>query len=352
VFKKDADDETSSTNTSIDGGDSLHSPTSSRCHEDQVITPGCDLVSPEVTHLSVRKAFCIDSDISSKREDAEDIQARIQKMQRWTPAPEDMELLSQDIDLNLGRAKTCSGWDQFKANRDLFGVVSTFKDDLSQYTTSLNISKVPLQTRRIAERVAAEIERSMLSSKEQDSNLDHGHDYDEEAMFSSVPRYQNRGTLPPPPPPPQHPLRSLSAEAQVQRTSALPPPPPTPLLKEVSAPRVIGTFIHVEGSGPVNEQVLETLQRRTPLLERTDNGQHVRNAQTLYFSKPILPQGTEVVLEGLLHQPAFNGLRGIVQSFDYQLDRYSVLLILNGVGGRQEAKIRAQNLRLLYPLAR
>lgn len=324
-----------------------------------MISPERDSVLLEVAHHSIHKAFCIDSDISSKPGDARDFQDRIQKIQRWKPSPEDMELLSQDVDLNLGSAKTSpGGWDQFKANRDLFGVRSTFKDDLSQYTTTLRISKVPLQTRRIAERVAAEIERSQLSSKDQDSNLDHGHDYEEEAMFSAVPRCQNRGSLPPPTPTPRNPPRALPSlihGVQVQNT-----PTPPPKLQETSVPRVIGRFIHVEGAGPVNEQVLETLQRRTPLVERTDNGNNVTHvpsqpfcpAQSFFSSRPILPQGAEVVLEGLLHQPAFNGLRGIVQSFDYQLDRYSVLLILNGVGGRQDAKIRAQNLRLLHPMAR
>lgn len=67
-----------------------------------------------------------------------------------------------------------------------------------------------------------------------------------------------------------------------------------------------------------------------------------------------LALGAEVVIEGLVKLPAFNGLYGVVCSFDAETSRYSVLLttpcqsVDAGVAGQQHqhAKVRRENLRL------
>lgn len=53
--------------------------------------------------------------------------------------------------------------------------------------------------------------------------------------------------------------------------------------------------------------------------------------------------GTEVLIEGLLKCPAFNGLRGDVQCFDQVSGRYTVLL--NLTSGQQTAKVKTEHLR-------
>jgi len=56
--------------------------------------------------------------------------------------------------------------------------------------------------------------------------------------------------------------------------------------------------------------------------------------------------GVEVVIEGLTKLPAFNGLRGTVQSLDEASGRYDILLSSPaGAGGQQWAKVRGENLR-------
>jgi len=63
--------------------------------------------------------------------------------------------------------------------------------------------------------------------------------------------------------------------------------------------------------------------------------------------KTIEP-GTEVIIEGLVKLPGFNGLGGVVQSIDMDSGRYNVLLA-SPVGAHQWAKIKRENLRLAPP---
>jgi len=63
-----------------------------------------------------------------------------------------------------------------------------------------------------------------------------------------------------------------------------------------------------------------------------------------------LPAGTQIMVEGLVKAPAFNGLIGVVQYFEEETSRYSVLLSSPAAsGGAQQAKIKCDNLRLLAP---
>lgn len=81
-------------------------------------------------------------------------------------------------------------WDQFKVNEEKFGIVSTFKADLSQYTTVLDKKSISKEMRQRAERIAQELERPGASScGAADGEGDDG-DVDEEDLFSAVPRGQ------------------------------------------------------------------------------------------------------------------------------------------------------------------
>jgi len=63
-----------------------------------------------------------------------------------------------------------------------------------------------------------------------------------------------------------------------------------------------------------------------------------------------LPAGTQIMVEGLVKAPAFNGLVGVVQYFEEETARYSVLLNSPAaIGGVQQAKIKCDNLRLVAP---
>lgn len=60
----------------------------------------------------------------------------------------------------------------------------------------------------------------------------------------------------------------------------------------------------------------------------------------------MLSKGTEVEIDGLVARPDFNGLAGIIQSWDPVLRRYDVLLDPVGGGGPRHVKLKRENLRL------
>ena len=57
----------------------------------------------------------------------------------------------------------------------------------------------------------------------------------------------------------------------------------------------------------------------------------------MYLCAHAFAAGTEVVVEGLTRQPAFNGLRGVVQSVDGSTGRFNVLLASVGSQDSKEA---------------
>lgn len=83
-----------------------------------------------------------------------------------------------------------AGWNQFDANEKLFGVVSSFDENL--YTTKLDKTKIPNDLSRQAERIAMEIERQTTSNfhlQEERGQANAQRDgLDEEARYSSVDR--------------------------------------------------------------------------------------------------------------------------------------------------------------------
>jgi len=67
-------------------------------------------------------------------------------------------------------------------------------------------------------------------------------------------------------------------------------------------------------------------------------------------SQQFLTPGTPIMVEGLVRAPAFNGLSGVVQNYEEDTGRYSVLLSSPGhPNGVQWAKIKGDNLRLAMP---
>lgn len=82
-------------------------------------------------------------------------------------------------------------WDQFEVNETVFNVKSSFKEDLSQYTTELHISKIPTGIKQEAERIASEIENEHKESGRLDDDgyaIDADGSVDEEMKFAAVTR--------------------------------------------------------------------------------------------------------------------------------------------------------------------
>lgn len=88
-------------------------------------------------------------------------------------------------------------WDQFAVNQKQFGVYSTYKADLSQYSTPLNMKLIPNEVKNWAKRVAQEIEsegrprggdQKWSGNDWNDVDADMLEEDDEEELWSSVPR--------------------------------------------------------------------------------------------------------------------------------------------------------------------
>jgi small nuclear ribonucleoprotein (snRNP)-like protein len=81
---------------------------------------------------------------------------------------------------------TIAGWDQFKANEELFNVVGSY--DESVYTTTLDCSQFSASDRQRAEQLAREIESTTSSNLHIAEERGHvlSQDYDEEDRYSGV----------------------------------------------------------------------------------------------------------------------------------------------------------------------
>ncbi|CAN8269365.1 unnamed protein product [Cochlearia groenlandica] len=109
------------------------------------------------------------------------------KLERWVPE-ENVPHVQ-----NLGNVfddPSKRGWDQFEANKLLFGVESTFDEEL--YTTKLEKSQLTRELREEAERIAREIEGEYTQDLHvaEERGLQHSDrfDIDEETKYSSVRR--------------------------------------------------------------------------------------------------------------------------------------------------------------------
>jgi len=253
----------------------------------------------------------------------------------WDASSEGGQVL--DATLEESAKENAFQGNQFLVNQELFGVVSTFKDDLSQYTTPLDISAVPPAIREKATRLAREIERNRKKNSDpEDVCIDN--DEDEEGLWSAV----------------QRDIRDTESKSKTSKSHGAE--------KMLPAATMRGTFVHVDGVGIVDECTAQSMPWlfQQPAWEQpsyacTAVGQWHGNqvlttvqvateTETVAYTEPFLPSGTEVMIEGLVKAPAFNGLHGIVDSFDYDSGRYNVRLQACAKEN-QLAKIKIENLR-------
>ncbi|CAK4027913.1 Hypothetical predicted protein [Lecanosticta acicola] len=101
---------------------------------------------------SVGSSFLTDTQISGR----DPYHQRERELQRWDAGPD------TSLDLSLGDPKDAS-WDQFAANEQMYGVQSTYDEDI--YTTSIDRSNPDFKRRQAeAERIAREIEGSAAAT--------------------------------------------------------------------------------------------------------------------------------------------------------------------------------------------
>jgi len=63
------------------------------------------------------------------------------------------------------------------------------------------------------------------------------------------------------------------------------------------------------------------------------------------MEEQVFALGTEVMIDGLIKAPSFNGSCGIVQSWDAATGRYNVLLASATASGQRWAKVKSENLQ-------
>lgn len=147
-------------------------------------------LAPDTKH-----EFRTDADIGGRGPRAS-IQERERELQRWAPEGDD-PLLSQSLEESSSSGGV-GQWDQFAANKEKFGVESTYDEHF--YTTAIDRSHPRFREReRMAERLAAEIERSNTFEgnahvAEERGQIDTSEGLDEEDKYSGVDR---RGVVPP-----------------------------------------------------------------------------------------------------------------------------------------------------------
>ncbi|CAJ1372113.1 unnamed protein product [Effrenium voratum] len=269
-------------------------------------------------------------------------------------------------------------WDQFKVNADLFGYVSTFKEDLSQYTTAIDLGKVPLAARKRAERLAKEIEL-----KGPRGAMEELGPADEEELFSAVPREDAK---------PLHTvsgsffhvdgvglvdenvvrsnpwmlksqasqvLSTQETEASVLSTAPLPAPvkpavsaPPAPAPVAPAPMQVhMQQQLHME---QMQAQQMEQMQLQQMEQMQMEQNYQMQMEQNYQYQMQMgmemwsmFAPGTQVVVDGLVHAASFNGLSGWIESFDAETNRYNVQLpMMDASGAYQVAKILPENLML------
>jgi len=298
----------------------------------------CSSASSDSEDGNSAEVWRTDSQISSA------FKIRERELQQWqSPSEGDsghtdlFEETLEDQASTLAMDRHTGGrWNQFEANEAMFGVKSTFKDDLSQYTTPLDISKVSLAIRQKADRVAKEIETGMTGAHHHDGVGSDGDD-DEEGLWSSVPRQESTGEA-------SAKSKKTRKQSGIDKKASLGDSISTS--SSISSigvescaeePKVRGTFVHIDGVGIVSEQDARSMQ-----------GGYGRNAPmpvTAQTQQEMFAPGNQVVIVGLLKCPAFNGCCGFVQSFDPETSRYNIQLQKFGSQGQQLAKVKAENLR-------
>lgn len=312
------------------------------------------------------KVWCIDSEINTSapqdKPTIKTLEEKGRELTPWLPSPELGQVLDESLD-DMAKRKSVQG-DQFLVNKELFGVVSTYKEDLSQYTTPLDISAVPIAIREKAGRLAREIERDGKRSSHDPEIADIDNDADEEALWSAVKR--DLGHIE---------SRSTTSECATRDCSRPDASASLGVDLQLPAPTVRGTFVHVDGVGIVDEFTVKSMPwllqqsswQQAPLqsyavptsqvsceagdrivgqwcgTQMLSTSQVSCDVATAVSTQACLPPGTEVVIGGLVKAPAFNGLHGIVDSFDHEAGRYTVRL-QTSTQENQLAKLKIENL--------
>ncbi|KAK1288848.1 hypothetical protein QJS10_CPB19g01845 [Acorus calamus] len=115
------------------------------------------------------------------------------ELERWTPDEDDPRCPELE---NIFDSSWNRNWDQFETNEILFGVKSTFDEEL--YTTKLEKGPQKRELEREATRIAREIEREETNdvhlAEERGSHFFDALDLDEESRFSSVLRVADDGS--------------------------------------------------------------------------------------------------------------------------------------------------------------
>jgi small nuclear ribonucleoprotein (snRNP)-like protein len=160
---------------------------------------------------------------------------------------------------------TIAGWDQFKANEELFNVVGSY--DESVYTTTLDRSQFSASDRQRAEQLAREIENTASSNLHIAEERGHvlSQDYDEEDRYSGVlkPKLNyaqvvTSKTADPVPP-------GFDGESDIAATEAKPEAEPAAataaIETESTAPAVVEPVASAEDKKP--EELEPTLEKPT-----------------------------------------------------------------------------------------
>lgn len=141
-----------------------------------------------------------DTDAERQLKPWEEIECEEKEDKRVIEELSDLSPMKHDVLLE-DMPDACEAWDQFEVNRTRFGVKSTFKEDLSQYTTALNMTQVSVEVKKEAERIAAEIEEEHEMSgcldgdgKRRATACDD--EDDEETRFSAVTRCSGVSSMP------------------------------------------------------------------------------------------------------------------------------------------------------------
>ncbi|KAK3220380.1 hypothetical protein Dsin_014350 [Dipteronia sinensis] len=112
------------------------------------------------------------------------------ELERWMPGEDDPQLPELE---NIFDAPWHRNWDQFETNEALFGVKTTFDEEI--YTTKLLRGPETRELEREAMRIAREIEGEdtldLHLAEERGMDLNENSDIDEETRFSSVNRGRN-----------------------------------------------------------------------------------------------------------------------------------------------------------------
>ncbi|KAF7814078.1 polyadenylate-binding protein-interacting protein 3-like isoform X1 [Senna tora] len=136
-------------------------------------------------HHEMHREIMVDSVISQSRH--VDIE---RELQPWVPDEDDPQC--PDLE-NIFDGPWNRGWDQFETNETLFGVKSTFNEDL--YTTKLQkgpqMRELEKQALRIAREIEGEDTQDLHLAEERGFYLHKNFDIDEETRYSSV--YRDKG---------------------------------------------------------------------------------------------------------------------------------------------------------------